>query len=246
MSTLTLLHGIGGASWSGVAATLAPPGTRLLDWPLPGYGGSEPLPETSFASLSAALAARLDREGIARTDLLGHSIGGMLALDFALRFPERIRGLVLYATTPAFGGKDPAFAEAFLAERLAPLDAGQDMARLAAESIPPMLRPGTPAARVREAVDAMAAVPEAAYRATVRCLTTFNRRDDVPRLAMPVLLIAGEVDPLAPPKTMARMQAAIPDARLAVLPGCGHLGHIEDPEGFAAAVRGFLRDLPPA
>ena len=244
MAPVTLLHGIGGASWSAVRQALAP--DPVLDWPLPGYAGTPPLPETSFAALSAALLARLDQAGIARTDLLGHSIGGMLALDFALRFPGRVRGLVLYATTPAFGGKDPAFAEAFLAERLAPLDAGQDMAQLAEESIRPMLRPGTPEAAVREAVAAMAATPEAAYRATVRCLTTFNRRDDLPRLAMPVLLIAGEADPLAPPRTMARMQAAIPGARLAVLPGCGHFAHLEDPAGFIAALRGFRRDLAAA
>jgi 3-oxoadipate enol-lactonase len=167
----------------------------------------------------------------------------MLALDFAVRFPERVRGLVLYATTPAFGGRDPAFAEAFLAERLAPLEAGQDMPALAEASIRPMLRPGTPGPLADLAVAAMAEAPEAAYRATVRCLTTFNRRDDLGQLAAPTLLIAGERDPLAPPRTMERMRDAIRDARLVVLPGCGHMAHLEDPAGFNAAVQGFLRGL---
>jgi len=244
MTPTILLHGIGGASWAPVLPALVP--APVLDWPLPGFAGTPMLPETSFAAWAAALLARLDAAGIARADLVGHSIGGMLALDFALRFPGRVRGLVLYATTPAFGGRDPAFAEAFLAERLAPLEAGQDMAALATASIRPMLRPGTPDSLVALAVAAMAATPEAAYRATVRCLTTFNRRDDLPRVAAPTLLIAGERDPLAPPRTMERMRDAIPGARLAVLPGCGHLAHLEDPSGFNAAVGGFLRGLPDA
>ena len=119
MSAVVLLHGIGGATWAGLLPALAP--APVLDWPLPGYGGTPMLPETSFPACAAALRDRLDREGIPRIDLLGHSIGGMLAQEFALAHPERVRSLVLYATTPAFGGRDPAFAEAFLAERLAPL-----------------------------------------------------------------------------------------------------------------------------
>lgn len=241
MTTITLLHGIGGASWSPVLPALAP--APVLDWPLPGYAGTPMLAETSFAAWAEALRERLDREDIPRIDLLGHSIGGMLAQDFALRFPERVRSLVLYATTPAFGGRDPSFAEAFLRDRLAPLDAGKDMAALAREGIAPMLRPGTPEPLVREATEAMAAVPEAAYRATVRCLTTFNRRDDLGRIAAPTLVIGGEKDPLAPPKTLERMRDAIRGSRLVVLPGCGHLAHLEDPAGFNAAVRDFLHGV---
>lgn len=242
MATATLLHGIGGASWSPVLPALAP--APVLDWPLPGYGGTPMLAETGFGPWAEALRDRLEAEGIPRIDLVGHSIGGMLAQEFALRFPERVRALVLYATTPAFGGRDPAFAEAFLQERLAPLEAGQDMRALAEAGIPPALRPGTPAALAREAVEAMAAVPEAAYRATVRALTTFNRRDEIRRIAAPTLLLAGEHDPLAPPRTMERMRDAIRGARLAVLPGCGHFAHLEDPAGFNAALRGFLRSVP--
>lgn len=244
MTTVVLLHGIGGAAWAGLRPALAP--APVLEWPLPGYGGTAMLPETGFAAWAGALRDRLDAEGIPRIDLLGHSIGGMLAQEFAITFPERVRSLVLYATTPAFGGRDPAFAEAFLAERLAPLDAGRDMAALAAESIPPMLGPDAPPGAARAATEAMAAVPEAAYRATVRCLTTFNRRDEIARIAAPTLLLAGERDPLAPPRTMERMAAAIRDARLVVLPGAGHLAHLEYPAAFNAAVRDFLHSVPEA
>ncbi|WP_135468517.1 alpha/beta fold hydrolase [Crenalkalicoccus roseus] len=241
MTTVVLLHGIGGAAWGPTLPALAP--APVLDWALPGYGGTPLGEETSFAAWARALRDRLDAEGVARADILGHSIGGMLAQEFALAFPERVRALVLYATTPAFGGRDPAFAEQFLAERLAPLDQGKDMAGLARETMPAMLGPEAPPGAVEAAVAAMAAVPEAAYRATVRCLTTFNRRDAIGRIAAPTLLLAGECDPLAPPRTMERMRDAIRGARLVVLPGAGHLAHLEQPQAFNAAVSDFLRSV---
>lgn len=241
---VALLHGIGGAAWGPTLPALAP--APVLDWPLPGYGGSALLAEASFAGWAAALRDALDARGIVRADVVGHSIGGMLAQEFALAFPDRVRGLVLYGTTPAFGGRDPAFAEAFLRERLAPLDRGVAMAALAAEMMPAMLGPDAPPEAAPAAIAAMAATPAEAYRATVRCLATFNRRGDTARIAAPTLLIAGERDPLAPPRTMERMRDAITGARLVVLPGAGHLAHLEYPAAFNAALREFLRGLPGA
>ncbi|WP_187830470.1 alpha/beta fold hydrolase [Siccirubricoccus phaeus] len=239
--TLVLLHGIGGAAWGPTLPALA--GHEVLDWPLPGYGGSPMLAETSFPAWAASLRDALDAAGVAQAVLLGHSIGGMLAQEFALAFPARVRALILYATTPSFGGRDPSFAEAFLRERLAPLEAGQSMAELAAESMPSLLGPEAPPEAAPAAIAALAATPEAAYRATVRCLTSFNRREDTARIAAPTLLVAGERDPLAPPRTMERMQQAIAGSRLVVLPRAGHLAHLEFPAAFNTAVAGFLRSL---
>lgn len=232
MTELVLLHGIGGPAWGEIPAAV--PDAR--SWPLPGYAGT-PLGPRGFAGWAAALAASL---GDAPVDLLGHSIGGMLAQEFFLTFPDRVRSLVLYATTPAFGGRDPAFAEEFLRDRLAPLDAGRNMTTLAADMMPAMLRPGAPAGAAEHAAAVMAAVPEAAYRETVTTLTTFNRRDDLARITAPTLLLAAEHDALAPPRTMQRMRDAMPNARLVTLAGAGHLAHLEQPAAFIAAVREFL------
>lgn len=232
MTPLVTVHGIGGACWGGFAAE--------LHWPLPGYGGTPMLPETSFPALAAALRETLDAQGLGQVDLLGHSIGGMVAQEFALTFPERVRRLVLYATTPAFGGRDPGFARQFLANRLAPLNAGASMLDLAQQSMTSMLNPRAGMAAMAEVISAMAGTPPAAYRATVTCLTTFNRIADLPRIAAPTLLLAGERDPLAPVKTMQRMADAMPEARLVVLEKAGHLAHLEYPAEFAAAVREFL------
>jgi pimeloyl-ACP methyl ester carboxylesterase len=231
--TLVLLHGIGGASWQGLDL----PGA--WDWPLPGYGGTALLPDTTFPAISRALRDAMDAKGVAKADILGHSIGGMVAQDFALAFPERVGRLVLYATTPAFGGRDPAFAEAFLKARLGPLE-GRAMAEAAPDMMAGMFGDAAPPEALPRAIAAQAAVPEATYRATVRCLTTFDRRADLPRIAAPTLLVAGGRDQAAPVKTMQRMAEAIPGARLVVIPEAGHLIHLESPRDFTRAVRDFL------
>ena len=233
--SIVLLHGIGGPSWGGMV-----PGA--IDRPMPGFCGTAPLSPMTFPALAAALREKLDEAGIARATLVGHSMGGMLAQEFAATWPERVARLVLYATTPAFGGRDPSFAEAFLRARLAPLDGGRGMAAAAPAMLADMFGPDADPQAMPRASAALAAVPEAVYRETVRCLTTFDRRADLARIAVPTLLIAAEHDQAAPARTMQRMAEAIAGSRLVVLPGLGHLAHLERPEAFRAALLPFLSE----
>ena len=226
--SVILLHGIGGASWGDLV-----PGA--IDWPMPGFAGTAPLPRMTFPALTEALRNTLDARGIGRATLVGHSMGGMLAQDFVATFPDRVARMVLYATTPAFGGRDPAFAEAFIAARLGPLDEHGSMAAAA-----PAMLAGLPDHAMAPALAALSAVPEEVYRDTVRCLTTFDRRADLPRIRVPTLLIAGELDESAPLKTMRRMADAIPGARLAIIDGAGHFAHLDHPAEFRTALREFL------
>jgi pimeloyl-ACP methyl ester carboxylesterase len=230
---VVLLHGISGPSWGSLV-----PGA--LDWPMPGFRGTPPLPEMTFPALAEALRAALDARGIAQATLVGHSMGGMLAQEFAATFPDRVARLVLYATTPAFGGRDPAFAEAFLAARLGPLAGGRSMAEAAPEMLEGMFGADADIEAMPRATAALAETPEAAYRQAVRCLTTFDRRAELARIAVPTLLIAGERDQAAPAKTMQRMAEPIPGARILVIPGAGHMAHLERPEAFRAALLSFL------
>lgn len=236
MTPAIALHGIGGGAglWSAVPLPLLP-------WDQPGYGGT-PLPEPlDFPALADALVAFMDARGIARADLAGHSMGGMIALEAALRHPARVRRLALVATTPAFGGRDPAFAEAFLRDRLAPLDAGGTMADSAAGLVAGLFGPAATPAMQAAAREAMAQVPEATYRATLRCLTTFDRRAALAQVAQLTLCVAGADDATAPEKTMRRMAEAIPGARLVVLP-TGHMPHLEAPAALADALRAFFQE----
>lgn len=237
---IVLLHGIGGNSslWAPTLRVLAK--FRVLAWDMPGYGRSAPLPEMTFPALAEALVAMLDAAGVARATLLGHSIGGMVAQEAAALFPDRIEKLVLYATSAAFGSRDPSFAEDFVRTRLAPLDAGLGMQGVAdgvakvafGEAPDPAAEPACRAA--------MAAVEEASYRATIACLTSFDRREALARIAVPTLLIAGEHDRMSPPKGVARMGEKIPGARVVTIPRAGHFAHLEQPAAFNAALTDFL------
>lgn len=230
--TIVLLHGIGGASWDGMVPD-------AFDWPMPGFRGTARLSPMTFPALALALRDALDARGIAQATLLGHSMGGMIAQEFLATFPDRVAKLVLYATTPAFGGRDPAFAEAFLQARLGPLE-GRGMAAAADDMLAGMFEPGAPADALPRAKAALSAIPEDVYRETVRCLTTFDRRAELADIGVPTLLIAGERDQAAPLKTMQRMAATIPGARIAVIGGAGHMAHLEKPREFRAALLPFL------
>lgn len=240
--TVILLHGIGGAAWAPTLPALA--GYDVIDWPLPGYGGSAPLAETTFPAIADALRAAMDARGVERADIVGHSIGGMVAQEFFVGFPERVRSLVLYATTPAFGGKDPSFAESFLRARLGPLDEGLTMTQAAPRMLAGVAVDDADPALVAPAIAALAAVPAEIYRATLRCLTTFDRRAELPRIAVPTLLIAAEHDKAAPARTVARMAETIPGARLVTIPRAGHLAHLERPAVFNAVLSAFLASIP--
>ncbi len=238
---VVFLHGIGGdaASWLPELEALSAH-CRAVAWDMPGYGGSPALPETSFPALAAALAALIDALGAERAHLVGHSIGGMVALECAATFPDRVASLVLYATSPAFGRPDGDWQQEFLAARLAPLDAGRRMAELAPSIVASLVGDDPEPEGVGRALAAMARVPEAAYRAAMQCLVSFDRRDALARLAVPVLVLAGERDDNAPAAMMERMAGRIPGARFEVIAGAGHLAHFERPAAFRAAVTAFL------
>jgi len=147
---VALLHGVGGSRhiWSdevsGTARALAQAGFTALALDLPGYGES-PLPAgLSIASMAQAVADTLQTLGFEQAVLLGHSMGGMVAQEFAATWPERVRALVLACTSPAFGRPGGDWQQAFLRDRLAPLDAGQGMAAVAERLVPAMVAPGVP------------------------------------------------------------------------------------------------------
>ncbi|MBE9603377.1 alpha/beta fold hydrolase [Acetobacteraceae bacterium H6797] len=237
---IVLLHGIGGNGrlWAPTVAALAH--RRVLAWDMPGYGASAPLPEMTFPALAEALAGMLDRAGVTKADILGHSIGGMVAQEFNARFPERVASLILLATSAAFGSRDPSFAEDFVRTRLAPLDAGEGMAGVARGVAKVAFGEAPDPAAEPDCIAAMLEVPEASYRQTIACLTTFDRRDALASIAVPTLLVAGEHDRMSPPKGVARMAEKIAGSRFEVIAKAGHFAHLEQPAAFNAVLTGFL------
>jgi pimeloyl-ACP methyl ester carboxylesterase len=156
-----------------------------------------------------------------------------------------VHALVLSGTSPAFGKPDGDWQRRFLAERLAPLDAGQGMAALAPGLARGMAAPDADPQRIARCAAVMARVPEATYRAALHAIVGFDRRADLPRIAVPTLCLAGECDRNASPAVMQRMAQAIPGAEYRCLPGVGHLAAMEAPVPFHAALLDFLRRHAP-
>lgn len=238
---VVFLHGIGGQpelfrpQLSAFGST-----HRCIAWEMPGYGRTTLPPETGFPGLADALGRLMDCAAAPRAHLVGHSMGGMVALEFAARFPQRLLSLTMSGSSAAFGGSAGAWQAEFIAKRTRPLDEGKGMAGIAPAVVDGLMGDAPDPAARAAAIAAMSAIPEAAYRAALSCLVTFDRRDALSALAMPVLLLAGSRDTVAAPELIKKMQAKIPGAQYAEIDGAGHLANIEKPEAFNAALRAFL------
>ena len=243
-TAVVMLHGIGGCAevWRPQIEAFGEK-YRALAWDLPGYGATPPLDETSFAAVADALDMLLDRAGIDTCHLIGHSLGGMVAQEMVARHPGRLLSLTLSATSPAFGNPDGDFQRKFVAARLNPLEAGQDMAAVARDVVPTLVGPDADTSGIDLAVSCMSRVPESTYRAMVAALVTFDRRDTLAAIAVPALVLAGSLDRQASAKMMERMAAKIPGAHYVCLDNVGHLANLENPDAFNRAVTGFLEDV---
>lgn len=236
------LHGIGGGAES-FAPQLAAAGVTCTNraWDMPGYGGSAPIDPLTFAALSDRLSTFLAALKTPRVHLVGHSIGGMLALEHALRKPAEVATLTMIGATPAFGGRDDSFKDAFLKARLEPLERGLTMAQIAAEAAPQLVGPIAKPEVMHEIASIMAQVSAPTWRAILDCLVTFNRREDLERVVQPCLLIAGEHDRNAPARTVEKMATKLPDATYHCIRGAGHMINQESPGRVNALLRDFFR-----
>jgi len=250
-TSIVFLHGIGGGKkgFQSSVDFFGKQGFRALAWDMPGYGNS-PLDGTlSFESLAASLEDMLDAAKIEKAVLVGHSMGGMVALQAFTRCPSRIAGLVIAASSPAFGQQDGDFQKQFVAQRLAPLDAGQTMADVANRLITSMVAPlALPPDAVLAQYPAglalahacMSAVPPSTYRASLNALVKFEQRAALPTINVPTLCLAGEHDKTAPPEVLRRMAQKIQGAEYECIEGVGHLMSFEQEAPFHAAVLNFL------
>jgi pimeloyl-ACP methyl ester carboxylesterase len=241
-TAVVMLHGVGGGrgAWAGQLGSFAAAGYRAVAWDAPGYGDSPAIEPYDMPGLARALERLLGAIAAPRVVLLGHSMGGMLAQEAVIAFPERIAGLVLSATSPAFGRSDGAWQQDFLRQRLGPLDAGKTMADLAPGLARGLVGPDADPAGVQRAIEVMSRVPGDTYRKALGAIVGFDRRSALGAIGVPVLAVAGEHDATAPPAVMEKMAQKIPGAEYALLAGCGHLANLERPRAFDAAVLGWL------
>ena len=239
---VVFLHGIGGAAraWAPQIAPFKAAGLHPVALDLPGYGARPAVETMDFEGLAADFETTIDRLGLERPALVGHSMGGMIAQTAMRRRPDGYRAAVLVGTSPAFGDSRGEFQRKFIADRLGPLEAGATMPELAASIVDGIMGPTPDASGRALAIDTMAATPASTYRAAIRCIVTFDERTNLRNIGVPVLCLVGQHDRNAPAPMMERMAAKIPGARYVCLPGAGHLPNLEAPATFNAAVLDLL------
>lgn len=240
--TVLMLHGIGGGhlAFAPQVETLASSGYRAVAWDMPGYGHSAPIEPYTFKGLAQSCIHLIEALQCGDVTLVGHSMGGMVAQEVMARRPELVNKLVLCGTSPSFGKPDGEWQRDFIAQRTAPLDAGQSMAELAELLVPQMIGPGSLPEGVRLATVCMSRVPAATYRRALEALVTFDRRAELTRIGVPTLVVAGEHDRNAPPSVVKKMAASIPNATYIEMRGVGHLQNLEAPDDFDGLLLNFL------
>ena len=257
---LLLIHGMGGTreSWKDVIALLAREHTVIAP-DLPGHGASAPgAGDYSIGALAAGLRDLLVALGHDRATLVGHSLGGGIAMQFAYQFPETIERLVLVSSgglgsevSPVLRAAALPGASLFIAATAGPgRVAGSAVARgLAAVG----LQPKPDLAEVARGYASLADPGHRdAFLATLRSVvgTGGQRVSAGDRLylteGVPVLIIWGERDPIIPVRHGEEACRSMPGSRLEIFDGAGHMPQLEEPGRFAAVLARFLADSEPS
>jgi len=237
---LVLAHAIGcdARMWEDVAPRLAKR-FRVLRVDTRGHGRS-PVTQRpySLAGLADDFAAVLDHLRIGRAHWVGLSMGGMIGQSFALRHPDRLGRLVLANTTSSYGpeGRGMWRQRASLVE-----NGGLAAIRDAVEAryFSEAFRREHPEVVSKVMARFLETRPEG-YLGCCDALAELDFSHDLPRIASPTLVIAGELDAGTPPAMGRAIAAGIPGARFAILPGAAHLSAAEMPGEFSALVLDFL------
>jgi 3-oxoadipate enol-lactonase len=236
---LVLLHGLGssGADWECQVPELSKHFEVIVP-DLRGHGASDRLGDYRIQRFADDTWTLLDRIGAVRPILVGHSMGGAVAMQMALDRPGTVPKLVLSNTLPSFIA-DTLAKRWLLWSRL--LLMGWLGPRRLSEVMTRRLYPRPDQAALRRRVARRnAANDKNVYLETIRQLTRWSVRDRLAQLALPVLVVAAEFDYFAGRETEAFV-AALPHARLRRFPGTRHGLPLELPDEFNRAVLDFLR-----
>jgi 3-oxoadipate enol-lactonase len=206
---------------------------KAVAWDARGYGDSDdyegPLQfEEHFTGDALRVA---DHCGAKRMHLVGLSMGGRIARNFALRHPERLASLVLAGTSPGFDALSGDEMKRFVAER---------RAAPTPESVRRLLGSRVVAGAYENLMDSMQRVHPQSFEKTLEASVAQDRAAPIERIKVPTLIITGDEDKVYSPALSRDMARRIPGAELVVMKGVGHLSNLEQPDEFNQAVMEFL------
>ena len=232
-----------------------------------GTGGSDRPADPSAYSIQDYVddleALRLHL-GLERLDLLGHSHGGIVAIAYAARHPDRVERLILASTLARWSSEQQAALEEWVAlhaqepwssEAKAALDAEQagqfatdeEMADLAFREFPFYFsRYGDEERAYLEMLRADPTNADTLRHFNQEIFPTFDLRPDLGRITAPTLVVTGADDFITGPPSAAEIELGLPNVSKVIIPGCGHFLFVEAPEAFREAVVSFLSVPSPA
>jgi pimeloyl-ACP methyl ester carboxylesterase len=239
--TLVLLHGFACDSrvWGPQLEGLAKDFT-VIAWDAPGAGRSSDPPEAfETGDWADCLMGLLDSLDVPQAHVIGLSWGGIVAHEFCRRFPSRTGSLVLADTYAGWRGSLPGpVAEERLATCLR--YAGLPASELVSAFLPGMF--GTLATdEVREELAGIMSEFHPAGFRLMSLSSASDRRALLEGIQIPTLLIWGGGDARSPVSVAYQFRDSIPDAKLVVIPGAGHVSNLEAPARFDEAIRDFFR-----
>lgn len=229
---VVFIHGAGGTHqhWLYQVRDLPQAPTLALD--LPGHGRSEGPGRDSIQAYGDWLVGLLEALSLEQAVLVGHSMGGGIALDVALRYPARVAGLGLVATGARL--------------RVAPaiLDGIRQRPEAAAQLICDWaFGPEAPPELVRLGRRQMGGIaPEVLYGDFTAC-NTFDVMERLAEIGSPTFALCGTHDALTPAKYSIYLRDRIPGAELHLLEGAGHMVMVEKPQAVAQAVSSLLEKV---
>ena len=254
-SVLMFIHGILGSQkqWAHLVDQLDD-NHRLIVPDLFGHGESaKPIGDYSLGAHAATLRDLLDRLGIAQVTLVGHSLGGGIAMVFSYLFPERVERLVLVASGGLGREVSPLLRSATLpgAEYVLPVIASgwmRDRIAAAGRLLGAVgVRPGRDLNEVWGGFTSLGdADTRRAFLATTRAVIdpggqSVSAHDYLPdSTPIPTLVVWGTKDRMIPAWHAASATTSMPNCRVELFQGAGHFPHLDDPDRFAALVRDFV------
>lgn len=228
---LILIHGAGSSHLCWPVQLRRLPGFRVLALDLPGHGRSDGLALQSVTACSRALVDFLVALDIYQAVLVGHSLGGAVALETARQYPDRVAALGLISSGAFFN------VPASLLENItSPYSVGEGIQQL--KSL--LFGKQTPPLVIAQSLRELEAMRPGVLAGDWLSAADFDLRRQAPEILAPTWIAAGSEDRLIPLAYARFMASALPRAQLQVLPGGSHMVLLEQPEELQAGLSAYL------